>query len=763
MTYPRIPAGHGYATLLPDFDFEAYSEAGYYWDGPAARWRGVTKTDPGLPAVGASVYTEHPSTEILSLAYDLKDGRPARLWTPDQPPPYDLFDHILAGGLLEAWNSSFEFLLWLNVCHRRMGWPALDQHQLRCAMAKARAFSLPGGLDEAAKAISAGEQKDAKGKALIRKLCVPRQPSKKQIDTTPAWMLPKANRLTPLNAPEDYADLYAYCRQDIKAEAAISALCPDLSPDELNLWLLDQRINFRGVAVDRSALDACISIVRQAETKYTEELKHITSGTVQSASELEKILGWLAGACGVRMGNLDADAVDAALKRELPPAARRVLTIRSMLGASSVKKLFAIERRISADGRLRDLFAYCGADRTGRWAGRGPQPQNLPGSGPPVKRCGHCGRACWSGLTSCPACWTDAATAPTCDWGIEAAEAALADIATRSLEHVERMWGDAIAAVSGCLRSLFCADHGKELICSDFSAIEAVVLAEIAGEEWRQEVFRTHGKIYEMSASKISGVPFDEFLAYKKKKGVHHPLRKKVGKVAELASGYGGGLGAWKAFGADAFMADDEIQRNVYAWREASPAIAGNRRAGITGLWYGLQEAAHLAVSNPGTCYAYQARATKFGQPPPITYGMRGDVLYCRLPSGRCLCYHKPRLEQTMGYGGRVELALTYWGYNSDYKKGPKGWMKLDTWGGKLTENIIQAISRDILGYSMPNLEAAGYPVVLHVHDEIVSEVTAGTGDIAEFERIMSTLPAWAAGWPVKAAGGWRGGHYRKD
>jgi DNA polymerase len=346
-------------------------------------------------------------------------------------------------------------------------------------------------------------------------------------------------------------------------------------------------------------------------------------------------------------------------------------------------------------------------------------------------------------------------------------ETALADIASRSLEYVEQQWGDAIAAVSGCLRGLFTAAPGHDLLCSDYSAIEAVVLAEIAGEEWRQEVFRTHGKIYEMSASKITGTPLQEYLDHKKRTGMHHSDRKKFGKIPELASGYGGGKGAWIAFGADEFMTESEMQEAIWAWRDASPAIAGRsegaaRRNGkpvVKGFWYGLQDAAHMAVSNPGTCYSYQAPPTRYGQPPAITYGMKGSVLYCRLPSGRLLAYHGARLEQVVGYNGRTELQLTYMGLEATTKQ----WVRLSTWGGKLCENVTQAVARDLLGFALPNLERAGYPVVLHVHDEVAAEVPVGQGDIVEFERIMAAVPDWATGWPVKAAGGWRGRRYRKE
>jgi DNA polymerase len=287
------------------------------------------------------------------------------------------------------------------------------------------------------------------------------------------------------------------------------------------------------------------------------------------------------------------------------------------------------------------------------------------------------------------------------------------------------------------------------------------VLAELAGEEWRQDVFRTHGKIYEMSAAKISGVPFEEFQRHKQETGQHHPLRKKVGKVAELASGYGGSLGAWKAFGADAFMSDEEISANVKVWRAASPAIASNGNP--PGFWYGIQQAAYMAVQAPGHCYSFQAPANRHGQPPAIVFGVKDDILYCRLPSGRNLTYHQPRLqEKTLPWGAR-STCLTYMGWNSNYLNGPVGWMRLETYGPKLTENIVQAVSRDLLAHAMTGLDAGRYPIVLHVHDEIVAEVLAGTGDIGEFERIMGTMPPWATGWPIKAAGGWRGRRYRKE
>lgn len=675
------------AHSIPTMDFETYSEAGYYYDPTAERWKGITKTNPGIAAVGAPVYSEHPSTRVLSLAWDVGNG--PMLWAPPLPPPQDLFDYFAAGGVIEAWNSAFEYYIWLNVCHKRMGWPALPYQQLRCAMAKARAHSLPGKLSKAAEVVGA-EQKDKAGEALIRKLCIPTNSKKPPAIT-------------------DYDALYRYNIQDNRAESSVSARCPDLSPFELNVWLLDQSINFRGVHIDRKALSDCREIISQATERYTGELQQITGGFVQTVGELQNITRWLS-LQGVHTGSLEADAVDALLAQEwVPGTPRRVLEIRAMLGAASVKKLDAINRMLCSDGRLRDLFVYCGADRTGRFAGRGPQPQNMPGGLP-----------------------------------ADEVEEALARIASRSLGIVEERYGDAVAVVSGCLRALFTAAPGHDLICSDFSAIEAVVLAELAGEAWRQEVFRTHGKIYETSASLLTGNSLEYYAEYKAANDKHHPDRKK-GKVAELASGYGGGLGAWKAFGAGEFMTDDEIRAAVSAWRAASPSVVA--------FWWGLQEAAVLAVTNPGYCYSYRS----------ISYGVQDDILYCLLPSGRRLTYHKPRVSTKTLPWGKEALCITYEGWNSNYLNGPVGWMRLETYGPKLTENVVQAVARDILVNSMLKLDRADYPIVLHVHDEIVAEVPHGWGSVEEFEQIMSQMPEWAAGWPVRAAGGWRGLRYRKD
>jgi len=745
--------GDAVLVSIADLDFETYSEAGYVWDELSQKWQSVVKSPPhGLGAVGAAAYAEHPSTEVLCMAYDLKDNRGPRLWVPGLPDPVDLFDHIARGGALEAHNSAFECLIWRHVCEARMGWPPLPLAQLRDSAAKCRAWSLPGALGMAAAALKVDAQKDKDGTRLIAKFGKPRNPTRRD----------PRRRITPAEDPADGGRLYSYCVGDIRAEAAVSDVCHDLSPYELRLWMLDQRANAAGMSVDTVAVDNLQAIVDQALARYNAELSFITGGAVTEGTKLQALKAWL-GARGITVGSLDkdhADGVLASAEVQADPVAKRALEIRALVGSASVKKLGAIARRVSGDGTLKGLLVYCGADRTGRWAGRGPQPQNLPNSGPSVSRCA-CGA--FHAVDVCPRCSAPAGERE--EWGIDAVESVYTLAAGHDLAEFERHYPDPLAAVAGSLRGLFRAAPGHDLICSDFSAIEAVVLAELAGERWRQDVFRTHGKIYETSAAKITGIPFEEFERHKAETGNHHPMRKKIGKVAELASGYGGWIGAWKAFGADDhFGSDDEIKQAVLKWRDESPAIVefwGGQVRKHPHRWefrreyFGLEGAAVQAVLRPGSAHRVGA----------VSYAVEPDgVLYCTLPSGRRLSYHSPELRSVKDrYSGETIYQLSYKGYNTDYTKGRIGWVRLETHGGKLCENLVQAVSRDILAESLLNLDAAGYTPVLHVHDEIIAQVPEGTGTVGEFEEIMGRMPLWASDWPVRAAGGWRGKRYRKD
>ena len=1026
----KLIAGMGTSTILPDFDFETYSEAGFLWRAADGKFEAPPNAPKkGLPSIGAAVYSEHHSTEVLSCAYDLKDGKGKRLWKPGDLPPFELFQHLARGGLLEAWNIAFERWIWVNVCQRKYGWPPLPFDQLRCAKAKSHAFAIPGGLDAAGNIMNIQNKKNKDGKRLLDKFSMPRNPTKNDL----------RKRIKPVDDPIDANLLYQYNLQDIAAEAELSSLMPDLTEHELEFWLCDQRINFRGVQLDQYAIINCIAIVEQAHERYNDEIVRITRGRVGAASEIQKIRAWMME-YGVHAPTLGAEDVTQLLKIEsLPEDVRRVLEIREMIGSASVKKLYAMMNQSTQKGRVHDIFVFHSA-RTGRAAGAGPQPQNLPNSGPIVSKCIRCQKHFNKDLLLCPWCGSYS-TREQVEWNPKAVEDALETIAPGNLDCVEYFWGkNAITIISGCLRGLFIAAPGKDLICSDYSAIEAVVLAALSGESWRMEVFNTHGKIYEMSASKITGIPFDDFIRHKEETGQHHPARKKVGKVAELAcisgstlvltdkgyirikdatseyklwdgekwvnhqgvickgkkkiiivdgvrmtpnhpislgdswtaakklvsnadtlsraleicsgslpsldseilnlklkygldvlvallntkcafltyvrekvhvvinalklkviertilniiglmktasqikniggdyligfllrlggvitlnknnsiamvvgelrshkpgamiaenssntlsrwrvgiipnlkwivstlikamnlvtlgslvvkktrsikeklmtlknrlrnyenvydivnagnlhrftiktnsghlivhnSGYQGWIGAWKQFGADEFFTDDEMKKAILAWRAASPSIVemwGGQIKDWYPNFYGLEGAAVQAVLNPGKPYAFRG----------ITYIVNRDVLYCQLLSGRYLTYHKPRVYPSSRKQDTVSLSFEGWNTNPKY--GSIGWVRMETYGGKLTENVVQATARDILAYAIVNLEKAGYPVVLHVHDEIVSEVPENFGSVAEFEQIMSKLPDWAATWPVKANGGWRGKRYTK-
>ena len=655
-------------------------------------------------------------------------------------PPQELFNHLAGGGLVEAHNSGFEWWIWNKVCVTRYGWPPLAVGSLRCSMAKARASSYPPALKQAGAVLRLSQQKDAAGDRLLKKFSVPRNPTKKD---------PRLSIL-PDPADPDFNALVAYCLQDINTEAELSSKVPDLPPEELNYWLADQHINRRGVAVDLAAIADLTAIIEQGYERFNREIREITEGHVEQASQVSRLLEWLRGQ-GYYLDALDDDAVSEALK-DAHGVARRALEIRQAIGSASVKKLYSMRLQATEAGRLHDLFSYHAA-RTGRAAGNGPQPQNLPNSGPDIAVC-RCGTYRASTVSLCPKMCPPGEDRHG-EWDHAAAESVLSLAAMRDFDHVAKYFPDVFAAVSGCLRGLFVASPGHEFISSDYSAIEAVVAAALAGEQWRLDIFNTHGKIYEASAAQIFNVPFEEFERHKQETKQHHPLRKK-GKVAELASGYQGWIGAWKQFGADG--SDEEIKSQILAWREASPAIVemwGGQTRGkpwdtnAPREYYGLEGAAIAAVLNPGTEYRHRE----------VSYVVRGDVLYCRIPSGRYLTYHAPRLGEGRWPG---TYGLSYMGWNTNPKKGPYGWIRMATWGGQLFENAVQAVARDILRDATLRLEAAGYPIVLHVHDEVVAEVPEGFGSVQEFEQIMEVRPAWASDWPVRAGGGWRGKRFRK-
>lgn len=747
------------STVRPSMDFETYSEAGFViTEDGKVKGAGGGSTN-GLGLVGTGVYAEHPSTEVLCLFYDLKDGKGRRGWWPGMPQPVDLLTHIAGGGDIEAFNSTFEFFIWNFVCTRLYGWPVLAVEQTYCVMSMARRWGLPGSLANVSKALGT-KGKDKEGGQLIGKLCRPNTVTKTRKNV---------RRTMPTDWPL-FQGLFSYCDQDVEAEDDVAAMIPDLTDYERAVWLADQRINARGVLVDVPALEACLRLLQETTAHFTAELRQITNGEVSTASEVAKMIAWL-GSRGVRMRDMTSESVDEALGLLTagPADCVRVLQTRQALSSANVKKLAKLRHQLNSDGRLRNQYMYCGAERTGRWSSAAAddnasnsQLQNITAKGPKTRECEACGRIFGACLTDCPECGSFLCHDRR-EWTVGAVEYAVQDIIRHDFATVMHRWGSPVDLLCGCLRGLFVAKPGHDFICCDFSAVEAVALACLSRCQWRIDVFKTHGKIYEMSASKITGVPFEDMMQYKKDTRMHHPTRKTIGKVAELASGYGGWVGAWCAFGADQFMDEAEIKKNVLAWRAESPEIVefwggqfrqtGPRLSDGHPEYFGLEGAAVQAVLHPGQQFWAN----------DICYGVHNRVLYCRLPSGRLLAYHDPQLVEVAGKWGKpASYSLTFMGFNSNPKNGARGWGRMETYGGRLAENVTQAVCADIQAEAILRAEAAGYPVVMHTHDELCCEVPEGVGSVDEMCAILGQSPTWASWWPLKAAG-WRHKRYQKD
>jgi len=763
------------APRLATLDVESLSYAGFCWNKEKGSWSGppgAPQGKKGLPVVGAFPYWEHPTAEVLLLSYSLPgDNRPSR-WRPGWPLPQRLFDWLAAGGHIEFHNAMFEKLAWFHVLQKRHGWPPLDPNVVHCSMATAHVNGYPGSLGDLGPALGTNAQKDPLGKALMDVFSKPRKPTKGDPRT-----IIRAEDPTPfkfqgtMQSPAALFDRYHdYCDDDVLTEQDAAARMEPMTPAEREAWLLDQRMNWGGIAIDRQGVRDCIAVLGQALARYGRECEEITGGI--GPSQVQALIGWIRGRGVFGIDSFDSkkSPVDEHLKRDdLPPDVRRVLEIRALVGSAGVKKLYAMENRTSCDNRLRGLFVHHGT-RTGRPTGEGVQSTNLVKTGPNLCAAACCGRAVQPDVALCPWCGTPApAAGKKGQWGVEYVDDVLEIMACRSLDMVEHYFGDAVLAMQGCIRGLLIADEGYDLISSDYSAIEAVVAACITGEQWRIDTFKAKRDIYLESAAKITGRTYDDYLAYKAQNGTHHPDRQKVGKVAELALGFGGWSGSWRNFDPDAHLkSDDEIAKIIVAWRDASPRIVemwGGQRRKVGGIWcderYGIEGAFINAVENPGC--EFWAGPLSFRMTAPFgTY----DRLKLRLPSGRELTYHQPMLTPSARRPGT--LSISYMTDNSNPKYGALGWVRMETWGSRIFENSVQAIAHCIMRYARKNLFAAGYAVVQEVYDEAVSEVPYGWGSIDEFETIMGTLPHWARlpngeFWPIRASGGWRGKRYRKD
>lgn len=458
------------------------------------------------------------------------------------------------------------------------------------------------------------------------------------------------------------------------------------------------------------------------------------------------------------MLSLDADSVTASLARtDLPPDVRRVLELRQLTASGSVKKLYAMEHQASRDNRLRNLIVHHGT-HPGRPSGADVQPLNLPKAGPKLVWCEGCSRP-YVRRPLCPWCGTIGNPAVEASWSHEAVPYVLEIMAARDRGMVERFFGDALLAISGCIRGLFVSAPGHDFIASDYASLQAIVLAMLAGEQWRIDAFRERQPLYLLGASKITGVPVESYLAYHAEHEEHHPDRAKIGKVSELACGFGGWINSYRAFGST--DSDDVIRAQILAWRAASPAIVefwGGQWRGPP--WrreraelYGLEGTFIAACQSPGRVQTFRGM--------PFLYDSTRDVLTIGLLSGlRSLTYHRPRLAQSDRNAD--ELQISYEGWNTNVSYGGVGWIRRSTFGARICENVVMGHEVEILRFAMTNIRAAGYPMVLYVYDEPLAEVPEGFGSVEEFEGLMETMPTWASDWPIRAEGGYRAKRYRK-
>jgi DNA polymerase len=672
-----------------------------------------TRSAIDLKAVGIDLYSKHPTTDVWCMAFAWEDGDPHVL-TPDTFNPLGaIAAHIAAGGVVVAHNAGFELAIWNSVMVPRYGWPPLDYKRVICTMAQAYAMGLPGSLEKAAAAVGIKEQKDLAGGRLMLQMAKPRT----------------VEPLTWWDEPDKLARLYEYCKQDVRVERELEKRLLPLSPKEQQVWQLDYEINQRGFYVDRPAIEAALKVVEYEKARLDAAMRAATANFVGFTTENARLTDWLRTRGADAAGVAKADVLDLLASDQLPDDVRKALLIRQEAGKTSMAKLDKIVSAVSEDGRLRNTLAYHAAS-TGRWAGRRVQPHNFPR--PRIKQ--------------------------------EKIEAIL-DYLPRGVEtkgaatmaaHIDNIYGKPLDVLPWCLRSLITAAIGRVLMGADFSNIESRVLAWLAGEEWKLDAFRGYDRgelpdIYIQGYSRTFGIPMAE---------VKEQLRQ-IGKVIELAFGFGGGVGAYrtmeKAYNPPA-MTDGEVDDAKQHWRGAHPAT--------TAYWYTLEDAALSAVQSGAIIAAGPTgRQVKFRK--------SGSFLWCQLPSGRVLCYPYPQIRQVETPWGEMKDALTYMTVPQpdDRKKGKliedpsnrNDWARISTYGGKLAENVTQATARDLLAEAMLRLEDAGAQVVLHVHDEVLIETSeaAPAEALPAFERIVNTVPPWATGLPISAKG-WRARRYGK-
>lgn len=656
-----------------------------------------TFSSVNLKKAGAQAYICSPDFEILLFAFSL-DGSPVQVidMAQGEEIPADILAALTSPEYLKhAYNAAFEW----GCLSRYMG-QQLPPSQWRDTMLHGLYCGYTAGLEATGRALGIPEDKQKlnTGKALIRYFCVPCKPTKANGGRT---------RNYPHHDPDKWRLFKEYNGQDVEAEMEIERFLSTFPvPAEVQKqWETDLIINARGVAVDMNFVHGALEMGDTVRTELTNEAVAISG--LYNPNSVRQLSQWLSDETGEDVSNLRKETVAQMLGRDdNSEEVNRMLAIRQELGKTSTKKYDAIQEAVCEDGRVRGLLQFYGANRTGRWAGRLVQVQNLPRT------------------------YT------------EPLELARELVKGRKLDALRVIYGSPNDTLSQLIRTAFVAAPGNVLIDADFSAIEARVISWLAGEEWRLEVFRTHGKIYEASASQMFGVPLERI----KKGNPEYALRQR-GKVAELALGYQGGVGAMRNMdvgGLLADLSDDEVQEIVNRWRSTNPKIRD--------LWYSFDNAAADVILKGGTSRVRNCVLAR-------EYDcIRGTTcMTITLPSGRKLYYIDPAVGENR-WGGS---SLSYMGMDQTTKK----WKRIETYGGKLVENCVQAIARDCLAQAIEHLEAAGLPVVFHVHDEVVIDVAPFGTDAEMLDKVvhlMTTPIPWALGLPL-GADGWVGQFFKKD
>ena len=649
-----------------------------------------TRSDKDISKCGVYAYTDTPYFDILLFAYSI-DGQPVQVV--DMANGEEIPENVLAALADEnvvkrAFNCNFE-----RVClskYLRENYPQyfqsysidedtvgdfLNPESWHCSMIHARTLGLPSSLAEVGKVLGIEQQKMTEGKALVKFFCVPYD----TVDGVPQFHNPK-------DYPDKWEIFKAYNKRDVGAELEIDRKLSRFPVPDF-LWkefYLDQEINDRGILVDMQLADKAIGLDAEAKEELTAEMKRLTG--VENPNSIYQLLDWLETQ-GYKSDSLGKTQVQELIKTAKEPV-KSVLQMRLQLSKSSVKKYTAMKNTACSDNRARGMFSFYGASRTGRWAGRNVQLQNLPQNHLPD-------------LT-------------------EAREL----VKYGSFEDIQMLYDDVPDTLSQLIRTAFIPRQGMKFIVADFSAIEARVIAWLAGEEWRMKAFANGEDIYCASASKMFGVPVV-------KHGENGHLRQK-GKISELACGFGGSVGAMKAMGADSLgLSDTELKQIVTDWREASPHI--------TEFWWAVDRAVKKAVK--------EKTATKTHG---LLFSYEAGFLFIRLPSGRRLAYAKPYIGKNK-FGGE---SVTYMGINAQKK-----WDRLESYGPKFVENCVQGIARDLLMYSMQTLSQ--YFIVGHIHDEMIIECPKDT-KLDEICQQMARTPDWAKGLLLRADG-YECSFYKKD